>query len=209
MLCSLANAVVHAILRLKNLASPRIDLPRNQKGDQLLGEVVEIHVAIDEIVLVAAVAVPNEVGVVLENRELPGNALFANFLIRVVLQVFEDALASAVVDAKLSRRNTLGRRILGVAAGVLIETRTVFEEHVQEMLGRDQLLEEEPNRLLDRERLATLGREDDSVLRLKTVDPFLHFTLASGRGERTRSPNFPISTARRPTYLLLHRWKAA
>ena len=41
-------------------------------------------------------------------------------------------------------------------------------------MDRDQLLEQEPDRLLYRERLATLRCEDDPVFRLEAVDPFLH-----------------------------------
>ena len=65
-----------------------------RNGISLLGEVVEVDVAVDEVVLVAAVAVADEVGVVLEDRELPRDALFADLLFGVVLQVFQDALAA-------------------------------------------------------------------------------------------------------------------
>ena len=53
----LADAVVHAVLGLEDLAGAGVDLARDQERDQLLGEVVEVDVAVDEIVLVAAVAV--------------------------------------------------------------------------------------------------------------------------------------------------------
>ena len=115
----------------------------------------------------AAVAVADEVGVVLEDRELPRDPLLADLLLGVVLEVFEDALAGLVVDDQLARRRALGRRVLGMAAGVLIEARAVLEEDVEEVLGGDQLLEQEADRLLDRQRLPPLRREDDSVLGLE------------------------------------------
>ncbi len=121
----------------------------------------------------AAVAVPDEVGVVLEDRELPGDALLADLLLGVVLEVLQDPLAGLVVDDQLARRGALGRGVLGVAAGVLVEAGAVLEEDVQEVLGGDQLLEEEADRLLHREGLPPLGGEDDPVLGLDSEDPLL------------------------------------
>jgi hypothetical protein len=157
-----------------------VDLARHQERDQLLGQVVEVDVAVDEVVLVAAVAVPDEVGVVLEDRELPGDALLADLLLRVVLELLEDPLAGLVVDDELAGRGALGRRVLGMAAGVLVEAGAVLEEDVQEVLGGDQLLEEEADRLLDRQRLPPLGREDDPVLGLDAVDALLHESTSAG-----------------------------
>jgi hypothetical protein len=45
---------------------------------------------------VAAVAVPDEVGVVLEDGELPGDALLADLLLGVVLEILEDPLPRLV-----------------------------------------------------------------------------------------------------------------
>ena len=95
---ALTDAVVNAVLGLEDLARAGVDLARHEERDQLLGEVVEIDVAIDEVVLVAAVAVAHEVRVVLEDRELPGNALFADLLLGVDLEIFEDPLTGLVVD---------------------------------------------------------------------------------------------------------------
>ncbi len=122
----------------------------------------------------AAVAVADEVGVVLEDRELPGDSLLADLLLRVHLEVFEDPLARLVVDDQLARRCALGRRVLGMAARVLVEAGAVLEEDVEEVLGGDQLLEQEADRLLDGERLPPVRREDDPVLGLDAVDPLLH-----------------------------------
>jgi hypothetical protein len=63
-----------------------------------------------------------------------------------------------------------------VAAGVLVEASAVLEEDVQEVFGRDQLLEEEADRLFHRQRLPPLGREDDAVFVLESEDPLLHAT---------------------------------
>jgi hypothetical protein len=134
------------------------------------------HVAVDEIVLVTPVAVTHEVGVVLEDRQLPGNALFADLLLREDLQILENPLSRLVVDDQLARRRALGRRVFGVATGVLVETGAVLEEDVEEVLRGDQLLEEKADRLLHGQRLPPLGGEDDAVFGLDAVDPFLHAT---------------------------------
>jgi hypothetical protein len=170
----LADAVVHAVLGLEHLPGAGIDLARHQEGNQLLGEVVEVDVAVDEEVLVAAVAVADEVRVVLEDGQPPRDALLADLLFGVVLQILEDALTGLVEDDQLARRGALGRGVLGVAARVLVEAGPVLEEDVEEVLGGDQLLEQEADGLLDREGLAPLGREDDPVFRLEPEDAFLH-----------------------------------
>src|SRR4029434_3105876 len=108
----------------------------------------KLAVALHGVVLVPAVVFADEVGVVLEDRQLPADALLADLLLGVVLQVFQDALAGLVVDDELARRGALGRRVLGVAARVLVEARAVLEEDVEEVLGGDQLLEQEADRLL-------------------------------------------------------------
>ena len=195
------DAVVHAVLGLEHLARAGVDLARHQERDQLLGEVVEVDVAVDEVVLVAAVAVADEVGVVLEDRELPGDALLADLLLRVDLQVFEDPLAGLVVDDQLARRRALGRRVLGMAAGVLVEAGAVLEEDVEEVLGGDQLLEQEADRLLDRERLPPVGREDDPVLGLDAVDALLH------ANRPTPKPADPRGSSRRGA-VSAHRHRA-
>jgi hypothetical protein len=110
----------------------------------------------------------------LEDRQATADPLLADLLLGVDLEVFEDPLPGLVEDDQLARRRTLGGRVLGMAARVLIETSAVLEEDVQEMLGRDQLLEQEADRLLDRQGLATLGSEDDPVLGLDAVDALLH-----------------------------------
>ena len=62
-----------------------------------------------------------------------------------------------------------------MTASVLVKARTVLKKYVEEVLGGDQLLEEEPNRLLDRQRLTAVWREDDPVFGLDPVDSLLHW----------------------------------
>jgi hypothetical protein len=99
---------VHAILGLEDLAGPGVDLAGHQERDELLGQVVEVDVPIDQVVLVATVAVADEVGVVLEDRQLSGDAFLADLLLGVDLKILEDALARLVVEDDVSRRRASG-----------------------------------------------------------------------------------------------------
>ncbi len=60
----------------------------------------------------AAVAIADEVGVVLEDRELSGDPLLADLVFRIGLQIFENPLAGLVVDDELLGRGALGGRVL-------------------------------------------------------------------------------------------------
>jgi hypothetical protein len=81
----LADAVVHAVLCLEDLSRSAVDLPRHQERDELFGQIVEVDIAIDEVVLVTAVAVSDEIRVVLEDRQFPGDPFLADLLLSVVL----------------------------------------------------------------------------------------------------------------------------
>ena len=89
----------------------------------------------------AAVAVAHEVRVVLEDREATVDALLADLLFCINLEILEDPLPRLVVDDQLAGRGTLRRRVLRMAARILVEAGAVLEEDVEEMLRRDQLLE--------------------------------------------------------------------
>ena len=79
-----------------------------------------------------------------------------------------------------------------MAARVLVETGAVLQEHVQEVLGGDQLLEQEADGLLDRQRLPAVRREDDAVFVLEAEDPLLHgLSPAMPSGPPNRSENTP------------------
>ena len=170
----LAHAIMNPVLGLEDLARAGIDLASNEEGDQLLGEVVEINIPIDKVIFMAPVTIADEIRVVLEDREFAGNSLLANLFFGVLLQIFENPLARFVVNNQLLGRCTLGGRVFGVAAGVLVESSAVLEKDIEEVLGGNQLLEEKANRLLHREGLAPFGRKDDPVFRFNPVDSLLH-----------------------------------
>ena len=78
----------------------------------------------------AAVGVAGRVGVVLEEEDVAGDPVLAQALLRLVQEVLDDPLAGLVVDDQLGDVVALGRRVLGVEAGVQVEARAVLEEDV-------------------------------------------------------------------------------
>ena len=83
----------------------------------------------------AAVAVARESVLFLKSETSPRMPSSRRRLLRVSCRVLEDALARLVVDDEVARvESHSGRRVLGVAAGVLVEAGAVLEEHVQEVL---------------------------------------------------------------------------
>ena len=78
---ALADAVHRAAGRLQHLAGAGVDLAGHEERDQHVGELGEVAVALDEVVLVAAVGVAGGVGVVLEEVDLAADALLAEALL--------------------------------------------------------------------------------------------------------------------------------
>jgi hypothetical protein len=91
---ALADAVDGAARGLQHLAGADDDLPADQERDEDVGEPAELAVPADQVVLVAAVAVAGGVGVVLEQVDVAGDALFGQALLGVDQQALEDPLAA-------------------------------------------------------------------------------------------------------------------
>jgi len=126
----LAHAVHGAAGGLEDLAGAGVDLSRHEERDQDVGELGEVAVPLDEVVLVASVGVAGGVGVVLEQEHLAPDALLPQALLGAADEAFEDALTRLVVDDEIVDRVALGRGVLGVAADVEVEPGAVLEEHV-------------------------------------------------------------------------------
>jgi hypothetical protein len=78
----------------------------------------------------AAVGVPGGVGVVLEQVDVPSDALLAQPAFGVDQQPLEDALTRLVMRDQVSHVVALRRRVLGMAAYVEIQAGAVAQEHV-------------------------------------------------------------------------------
>ena len=126
----LAHAVHRAACRLQHLARAGVDLAGDEERDEHVGELGEVAVALDEVVLVAAVGVAGGVGVVLEEVDLAADALLAEPLLGAAHETFEDPLPRLVVHDEIGDRVALGGGVLGVAADVEVEAGAVLEEDV-------------------------------------------------------------------------------
>ena len=97
------DAVHRAAGRLQHLARAGVDLAGHEERDEHVGELGEVALALDEVVLVAAVGVAGGVGVVLEQVHLAADALLAEALLGAAHEAFEDALPRLVVHDEIVR----------------------------------------------------------------------------------------------------------
>src|SRR5271165_1079659 len=127
---ALADAVHRAPRRLQHFARAADDLPGDQERDQDVGQPAELAVPADQVVLVAAVGVARGVGVVLEQVDVPGDALLAQPPVGVDEQPLQDPLPRLVVGHEVEHVVAFGRGVLRVAAHVEVEPRPVPQEDV-------------------------------------------------------------------------------
>ena len=186
------DAVHRAARGLQHLARAGVDLAGHEERDQDVGELAEVAVALDEVVLVAAVGVAGGVGVVLEEEDLAADAFLAQPLLGAVDETFEDPLPRLVVHDEVRDRVALGGRVLGVAADVEVEPRAVLEEDVARPAPRDDPPEQVARDLVRAQPALTAQRARDAVLVLESEDPTFHRQQRTG--ERTGpGPRVPVS----------------
>jgi hypothetical protein len=171
---ALADRVDRAARGLLHLAGAADDLPRHQERDQDVGEPAELATAADQVVLVAAVGVAGGVGVVLEQVDVAVDAVVGEPVLGVDHQPFEDPLPCPVVRDEVDQVVALGRRVLGVAADVEVEPRTVAQEDVAAAPPRHDPSEEVARHLVGRQTALALERAGDAVLVLDAEDPPVH-----------------------------------
>src|SRR4029450_4224330 len=119
-------------------------------------------------------AVARRVGVVLEEKDVAGQPVLAQALLRLVPEVLDDPLARLVVADQLGDVIALGGRVLRVEPGVEIEPRPVFEKHVRVAGAGEDLLEEVAGGVVGRQAALTVQRAGETVLVLEAEDPTLH-----------------------------------
>ncbi len=90
---------------------------------------MEVHASLHQVVLVAAVRVPDRVGVVLEDIELAVDAVLPEFLLGGQEQLFHDPLAGLLVTDHVAGIGALGRGVFGVGA-IHVQTAAVTEDLV-------------------------------------------------------------------------------
>ena len=141
----------------------------------------------DEVVLVAAVGVAGRVGVVLEQVDVPGDALLVQPPLGVDQQAFEDPLARLVVRDELVDRVALGRRVLRVAADVEVEPGAVAQEDVRGAAPGDHPAEQVAGDLVRREPPLPAEGAGDAVFVLEPENSAVHHRplMTINAGKRT------------------------
>ena len=160
-----------------------VDLAGDEERDQDVGELGEVAVALDAVVLVAAVGVAGGVGVVLEQVDLAADPLFAQPLLGRLHEALEDPLPRLVVDDEVVDGVALGRRVLGVAADVEVQPGAVLEEDVARPAPRHDPPEQVPRDLVRAQPALPAEGAGDAVLVLESEDPAFH-ACSQGDGAR-------------------------
>ncbi len=160
--------------RLQHLARARVDLAGDEERDEDVGELGEVALALDEIVLVAAVGVAGAVGVVLEEEDLAPDAFLAQTLFRALDESLEDALPRLVVDDEVADRVAFRGGVFGVAADVEVEAGAVLEEDVARAAPRHDPAEQVAGDLVRAEPALAAQGAGDAVFVLEAEDAPIH-----------------------------------
>src|SRR5680860_535924 len=177
---ALADREHRASWRLGDLPGPADDLPGHQERDEYVGQLRELAVPSDEVVLVAAVGVAGGVGVVLEQVHVAGDPLVVQSPFRVDQQPFEDALSRLVMGDQVADVVALGGGVLRVATDVEVEPGPVAEEDVAAAAPGHHLAKQVARNLVRREASLPAERAGDAVLVLDPEYPAVHVPTLSG-----------------------------
>src|SRR5439155_23685414 len=142
MLRALRDVIDRAPPGAKHLPGPSEDLPCDQERNELFGHVVEISLAIGQVILVAAVRITHKIGVIFKDGELALKPLLMHLILGVIEQAFQNTLAGFVVDHDVHGARALWGGVLRMTPSVEIETRPIFEKDVQKAFRGNELLEE-------------------------------------------------------------------
>ena len=189
----LRDAVHRAACRLQHLARSGVDLPGDEERDEDVGELGEVAVTLDEVVLVTAVGVARGVGVVLEEEDLAADAFLAQALLGASNEPLEDALPRLVVHDQVRDRVALGSGVLGVAADVEVQPGAVLEEHVAGPAPRDDTAEEVARDLVGTQAALPTQGAGDAVLVLEPEDPAFHQVKRTGHMVRSLTHSAPVA----------------
>ena len=177
---ALAQAERRGLGRLQHLARAADELAGDQERQQHVGDPGELAGPHDQIVLVAAVGVACRVGVVLEQVDVPADALVGQPLLGVDQQVFQYPLTRAVVGDELHEAVALGGRILGVAADVEIQPRAVAQEDVRASAPRHHTPKQVTRDLVGTQPAMPMKGAGHTEFRLDAHDPPLHLIELTG-----------------------------
>ena len=147
----------------------------------------------------AAVRVAGRVGVVLEQVDVPADALLAQPGLRPLDQRGEDPLPRLVVDHQFGDVVALGSGVLGMAADVEVEPGAVLQEHVGRAPPAHHPAEEVAGHLVGAEPTLAAQGAGHPVLVLQAVDPLVHYLHGTVGPPRRHQPgaSHGVSTRRR------------
>src|SRR5215469_5331048 len=174
----LRQAVVETARRLQHLARPREDLAGHEEGEEPFSQPLEGDVAAHQVVLVAAGGVSRGVRIVLEEKDVPRDAVLAQPLLRLVEEILHDALARLVVDDEVGDVVALGRGVLGMEAGVEVEPRAVLQEDVGVARSGNDLLEKIASDVVGRQAPLAVEGAGQAVLVFEAEDATLHVGIS-------------------------------
>ena len=159
---------------LQHLAGTADKLARHQEWQQHVrypGEFAGPH---DQIILVASVGVACRVGVVLEQVDVPADALIVEPLLGVDEQVLQHPLARTIVGDELDQVVAFGGGVFGMAAHVEVQPRTVAQEYVRASAPGDHPTEQIAGDLVRAEPAVSVKCAGDTKLGFDAHDSALH-----------------------------------
>src|SRR5713101_8522364 len=142
MLRALTKAELGPPDRSQDLARAREDLAGHEEGNEAGGEGLEGDVAASQIVLVAAVGVPDRIRVVFEGEDGSGESLLVDEAAGPDQEVGDDAIAGLVVSHQFSEVVAFGGRVFRMKPAVEIETAAVLEKDVSFSRPGHRLIED-------------------------------------------------------------------
>src|SRR6266568_5639981 len=128
--------------RAQDLAGASEDLAGHEEGNETGGEALEGDVTASQIVLVAAVRVPDRIRVVLEGQDGFSEPLLVEEVAGPEQEVCDDALASLVVSHQIGDLVGFGGRIFRVKPTVKIEAAAILKEDVSLLRAGHRLIED-------------------------------------------------------------------
>src|SRR5690606_19228166 len=188
----LRHAVHRPPRRLQHLPRTGDDLPRHQIRNQHVRQPAELPVPPHQIILVAPVGVPRRIRVVLEQENVPGDALLTEPPLRIDLETLQNPLTGLVMRHQIDDAVALRRRVLRVTANVQVQPRPIAKEHVAATTPRHHPPEQIPRHLVRRQPPLTPEGAGDAVLVLQPENAPVHTMTLCGKTPTWQSLDLTI-----------------
>src|SRR5690606_8074181 len=188
----LRHAVHRPPRRLQHLPRTGDDLPRHQIRNQHVRQPTELPVPPHQIILMAPVGVPRRIRVVLEQENVPGDALLTEPPLRIDLETLQNPLTGLVMRHQIDDAVALRRRVLRMTANVQVQPRPIAKEHVAAATPRHHPPEQIPRHLVRRQPPLTPEGAGDAVLVLQPENAPVHTMTLCGKTPTWQSLDLTI-----------------